>query len=349
MDFVDIGGTGLRTSRIGLGTWAIGSWMWGGAGDASSIATIRAALDRGITLIDTAPTYGRGHAEEIVGRALAGRRDEAVIATKAGLLWDETGQVWPDATPARLVKQVEDSLRRLRTDRIDIYQLEGTDPQSPIEQTAEALGRLLGAGKIRAIGATDLSPAQMQAFRSVAPLHVVQPLYNLFEREAERDVLPYAARHGLTALTYGALCHGLLSGLLSGPLDESAPVAVDDTCRVRATRSPDAAYVRVVRRLDALARERFGKRVAHLAVRWVLDRPGVGVTLWRARRPDQLNRALEALDFQLDGETLHDVDRIVRGEIRDPSVPTVVAEHSSAAVRPRTTAGQRDREEPTAS
>lgn len=349
MEFVDIGDTGIRASRIGLGTWAIGSWMWGGAGDASSIATIHGALDRGITLIDTAPTYGRGHAEEIVGRALAGRREEAVIATKGGLLWDETGLMRPNASPAALVKQVEDSLLRLRTDRIDIYQLDGADPKTPIEQTAEALGRLLATGKIRAIGATSLSPEQMQAFRSIAPLHAVQPLYNLFEREAERDVLPYAARHGLTALTYGALCHGLLSGLLSGGLGESDPSAINDPCRVSPKRPGEASYLRAVHRLDALARERFGKRIAHLALRWVLDRPGVGVTLWRARRPDQLQRAFEALDFQLDPQTLHDVERIVRGETPDSSVPTVAAEHSPAAARERAIAAQRDREEPTAS
>jgi aryl-alcohol dehydrogenase-like predicted oxidoreductase len=222
----------------------------------------------------------------------------------------------PDTTPARLVKQAEDSLRRLRTDRIDIYQLDGTDRVTSIEEAAEAMGRLLAAGKIRAIGAVNLSVAQIAAFRSVAPLHTVQPLFNVFEREAGRDLLPYAARHGIAAVTHGALCRGLLSGLLSGPLEEKTPAKMVDACGIRAKRTRYAAYLRAVRELETLARERFGKRVAHLALRWVLDQPGVGVSLWRARRPDQLTRAIEALDFRLDVQTLRDVDRIVRRELR---------------------------------
>jgi aryl-alcohol dehydrogenase-like predicted oxidoreductase len=320
MEYLDLGRTGIRVSRIGLGTWAVGSWMWGGAGDEASMATIREALERGITLIDTSPTYGRGHAEEIVGRALAGRRDEAVIATKAGIVFDGDGAMTLDTTPARLVKQAEDSLRRLRTDRIDIYQLEGTDRVTPIEETAEAMGRLLAAGKIGAIGAVNLSVAQMAAFRSVAPLHTIAPLFNVFEREAERDLLPYAARHGIVPLTHCALCRGLLSGLLS-PRDEKA-------------------YLRAVRELETLARERFGKRVAHLALRWVLDQPGVGVSLWRARRPDQLTRAIEALDFRLDVQTLRDVDDIVRRALRrldtKSARPSVVSGDVIAGTLPMT-------------
>lgn len=332
MEYLDVGDTGVRVSRIGLGTWAIGSWMWGGAGDESSIATIRGALDRGITLIDTSPTYGRGHAEEIVGRALAGRREEAVIATKGGLVWDETGELLPDTTAARLVKQVDSSLRRLRTDRIDIYHLEALDPLTPIEETAEALARLFAAGKIRAIGVSALSVPQMTAFRSLAPIHTIEPHYNLFEREAEREILPYAARSGITTLTHGALCRGLLSGLLSVPLDDAMPAGFDDAGRIWPKRTGYGAYVRAVRDLDALARERYGKRVAHLAVRWVLDRPGVGVTLWRARRPDQLTRALEALAFRVDDQTQREIDRIVGHEVRERGAFDRAMPTSSAAI-----------------
>lgn len=332
MEYLDLDGTGVRVSRLGLGTWAIGSWMWGGAGDEASIATIQHALDNGITLIDTAPEYGSGHAEEIVGRALAGRRDEAVLATKAGLVWDEAGQMRLDTAPGALHKQVDDSLRRLRTDRIDIYQLEGVDPATPIEKTAEAMARLFAAGKIRAIAVGGLTPSQMAAFRTVAPIHAVRSLYNLFEREAERDVLPDAALHGIATLTHGALHRGLLSGLLSGPLDEKGSPTADDVCRITAKRSGSAIYLRAARRLEALAGERFGKRIAHLALRWVLDRPGIGVALWRARRPDQLNRALESLDFRLDAEALREIDRIVSGEARPIGKSGAFAPPSSAAV-----------------
>ncbi|HTJ28409.1 MAG TPA: aldo/keto reductase [Candidatus Limnocylindria bacterium] len=331
MDFVDIGA--VRASRLGLGTWAMGTWMWGGAGDDASIATIRHALELGFTTIDTAPAHGRGHAEELVGRALVGRRDQAVIATEGGVVWDAAGNVGRDASRARLFRDVEDSLRRLRTDRIDIYFLHWHDPATPIEETGEALRDLLATGKIRAVGVNNFSPAHVEALRAVVPVHAVQLPYNLFERSGERDVLPHALRHKLGVITHGALCRGLLSGLLSGPMEERPTLVVDEVCVPGAAKRPRyGAHLRAVRRLDALARERFGKRVAHLALRWVLDQPGMGVALWRARRPDQLTRAAEALSFRLDPETLRDIDRIVRGEVRDLAPPNFVVPPEAAAV-----------------
>src|ERR1700734_1623631 len=204
--------SGLMTSRIGLGTWAMGGWMWGGTDEAQSIATIRSAIDRGVTLIDTAPVYGFGRSEEIVGKALEGSlRHKVTIATKVGLAWKDGG-VYRDSRPARVVQEIEDSLRRLRTDVIDLYQVHWPDLQTPLEETARALEDLLRQGKIRAIGVSNFSPRQMESFRAVATLDAVQPPYNLFEREIEADVLPYAAATGLTVLSYGALCRGLLSG-----------------------------------------------------------------------------------------------------------------------------------------
>src|ERR1700756_2848778 len=193
-----IPGTDLKPSRIGLGTWAIGGWMWGGSDDAESIRTIQAAIDRGITLIDTAPVYGFGHSEEIVGRALAegGRRAKAVIATKVALDWQE-GKPFRNASRARILKEVDDSLRRLKTDVIDLYQVHWPDPKVPIEETAGALKDVMQAGKIRAIGVSNFPPAQMEKFRAVAPLATNQPPYNLFEREIEKDVLSYSQKNGI--------------------------------------------------------------------------------------------------------------------------------------------------------
>ena len=213
LETIAIPGTSLTPSRIALGTWAIGGWMWGGADDQESIRTILSAVDRGITLFDTAPVYGFGHSEEVVGRALAesGQRKNVMIATKVALDWMD-GKPFRNASKARIAKEVEDSLRRLRTDVIDIYQVHWPDPNTPIAETAEALAALHKAGKIRAIGVSNFSPAQMEAFRAVAPLHTAQPPYNLFEREAEADVLPYCAQHKIAVLAYGSLCRGLLSG-----------------------------------------------------------------------------------------------------------------------------------------
>src|SRR5439155_4998677 len=208
-----IEGTGLVSSRIALGTWSLGGWMWGGSDEGEAIKTIRTALDLGITLIDTAPVYGFGRSEELVGRAIAGHggRERVLIATKAGLEW-RAGEVYRNASGTRIRREIEDSLRRLRTSYIDIYQVHWPDPLVPIEETAAALRELFERGTIGAIGVSNFSPEQMEAFSAVAPLHVVQPPYNLFERQIEKNVLPYAERHGLTVLAYGAICRGLLSG-----------------------------------------------------------------------------------------------------------------------------------------
>src|SRR5690349_3789799 len=213
MQRIEIGSSGVQTSRIGLGTWAIGGWMWGGTDERESIDTIRSAVERGVTLIDTAPVYGFGRSEEIVGKALAegGLRNKVRIATKVGLAWND-GAVFRDSCPARIRQEIEDSLRRLRTDVIDLYQVHWPDLETPVAETARTLENLRREGKIRAIGVSNYSPAQMDAFRTVARLDAVQPPYNLFEREIDADVLPYAKRNGLTVLSYGALCRGLLSG-----------------------------------------------------------------------------------------------------------------------------------------
>src|SRR5271163_3658599 len=210
MEYKVISGTEMNVSRIAQGTWAIGGWMWGGTDERESIRTIHAALEKGINLIDTAPVYGFGRSEEIVGRAIAesGERDRVILATKVGLEWRD-GAVSRNSSRERILTEIEDSLRRLRTDYIDIYQVHWPDPLVPIEETAEAMRTLFAQGKIRAIGVSNFSVDQMERFRSVAPLHVLQSPYNLFERQIEKDVLPYCLKHGITTLGYGALCRGL--------------------------------------------------------------------------------------------------------------------------------------------
>src|SRR3982075_3252741 len=192
----EIHGTSLKVSPVAIGTWAIGGWMWGGTDEAQSVATIRAAFEHGINIVDTAPVYGFGRSEEIVGRAITeGRlRSDVLIATKVGLQW-EGGRVSRNASRARIMREIEDSLRRLRTDYIDIYQVHWPDPLVTIEETAEAMHTLFEQGKIRAIGVSNFSVTQMERFRHVAPLHVLQPPYNLFERSIESDILPYCRRN----------------------------------------------------------------------------------------------------------------------------------------------------------
>jgi len=324
METTKIVGTNLQVSRIALGTWAIGGWMWGGSDEADSIRTIHAALDQGITLIDTAPVYGFGRSEEIVGKALAqeGRRKNALIATKVGLDWKDA-QPFRNAGRARIMKEAEDSLRRLQTDVIDLYQVHWPDPLTPIEETAEAMATLLKAGKIRAIGVSNFSPAQMDAFRAVAPLHAAQPPYNLFERNVEKDVLPYCRENAMGVLAYGALCRGLLAGRMT----PSTRFTGDDLRRKDPKfQSPRfEQYLTAVTRLDQFATKNYGRRVIHLALRWVLDRSEGNIALWGARRPDQLAPLKQVIGWHIDAAGLTEIDRILSDTITNPIGPEFMA------------------------
>jgi aryl-alcohol dehydrogenase-like predicted oxidoreductase len=326
METIDIPGTGLRCSRIGLGTWAIGGWLWGGADEAEAVQAIRTAVERGITLIDTAPIYGFGSSERIVGRAVAeaNLREKVVLATKCGLAWFGDGdRPHRNATRGRIMQEVEDSLRRLRTDVIDLYQIHWPDLETPLEETARATADLLDQGKIRAIGVSNFSPEQMDAFRAVAPLHTAQPPYNLFERGIEADVLPYCRTHGIVTLTYGALCRGLLSGRMT-----SQTTFAGDDIRgwdPKFLQPRFGQYLAAVEALDRLARERFGKRVIYLALRWLLDRPGVGVALWGVRRPEQLDPVEGALGWRLSDADRAEIARLIAETVQDPIGPEFMA------------------------
>ena len=327
MELTSIPGTSIKVSPVAIGTWAIGGWMWGGTDEAESIATIRAAFEHGINIVDTAPVYGFGRSEEIVGKAIAEARlrSNVLIATKAGLQWDG-GKVSRNASRARILREVDDSLRRLRTDYIDIYQVHWPDPLITIEETADAMHVLLAQGKIRAIGVSNFSVVQMERFRRVAPLHVLQPPYNLFERGIETNLLPYCRENGIAMLGYGALCRGLLSGRMQ-------PDTVFDGDDLRRTdpkfQEPRfEQYLAAVTKLDRLA-QRFGKRVIHLAVRWMLDQ-GITTALWGARHPGQLRPVDDVIGWSLDAAAKAEIERILSETIADPVGPEFMAPPSGS-------------------
>jgi aryl-alcohol dehydrogenase-like predicted oxidoreductase len=323
LELSEIPGTSLKVSPVAIGTWAIGGWMWGGTDEAESIATIRTAFEHGINIVDTAPVYGFGRSEEIVGKAIAeGRlRSDVLIATKAGLEWNG-GKVSRNASRVRIMREIEDSLRRLRTDYIDIYQVHWPDPLVTIEETAETMDTLFKQGKIRAIGVSNFSVLQMERFRQVAPLHVLQPPYNLFERGIEADLLPYCLENKIAMLGYGALCRGLLSGRMkAGTVFDGDDLRRTDP---KFIEPRFAQYVAAVAKLDQLAQRRFGKRVIHLAVRWMLDQ-GITTALWGARHPGQLQPVDEVTGWSLDGFTKTEIDRILHETITDPVGPEFMA------------------------
>ena len=226
MQYRTLGKSKIAASAIALGTWAVGGGTWWGASDdADSVKAIQAAIDEGITLIDTAPAYGWGHSEVIVGKAIKGRRDKVVVSTKGGLWWkDERGAFFFELEgkkvnrcllPETIRVEVEDSLRRLGTDYVDLYHTHWQSPQpdqDPIEATVQCLMKLKAEGKIRAIGASNVDLQQIKAYQAAGVLDAIQPKYSMLDREIEKEILPYCHTERISTLAYSPLEQGLLSG-----------------------------------------------------------------------------------------------------------------------------------------
>jgi aryl-alcohol dehydrogenase-like predicted oxidoreductase len=320
---------GVNVSRIGLGTWAIGGLEWGAVPDDVAISTCLGALERGINLIDTAPIYGHGHAEEIVGQAMRahGRREDFFVATKAGLEWNERS-VFANSTAPRLRAELEASLRRLGTDYIDLYQVHWPDSRTPITETAALLAEFQRQGKVRALGVSNFSIAQMEEFRAVAPLASNQLPYNLFERGIEccehgECLLSWCKEHNIAILTWSTLCRSLLAGRVTRGMsfDEKDIRHVDP--KFREPRFSE--YMTAVERLATFARKRYDKTILELAARWVLDQPGVSVALWGAKRPEQLDAVRGVIGWKLDADAMAEIDRIVNESVTDPVGPEYLA------------------------
>ena len=330
MDHIAIPQTDMKITRVALGTWAIGGWMWGGTDENESIKTIHAALDKGINIVDTAPVYGFGKSEEIVGKALKQYKghEHVHISTKVGLEWTGDKKVMRNSTPQRLTREIEDSLRRLGVDYFDIYYVHWPDPLVPIEETAQTMKKFLEDGKIRAIGVSNYTPEQMDAFRREAPIHLCQPPYNIFEREIEKDVLPYCKSNDIALMTYGALCRGLLSG----KMDRDRKFEGDDLRKIdpKFQRPRFLQYLEAVEELKSLASKKSADLLP-LAVRWVLDQ-GAEVALWGGRKPEQMEPLPEVFGWELDRGDLERVDRILAEKIKDPVGPEFMAPPSREEV-----------------
>lgn len=325
METLDINRNGLVASRVGLGTWAIGGWMWGGTDENESIRTIQNVPELGVTLIDTAPVYGFGRSEEIVGKALeqAGMRDQVVLATKCCLEWDDDGNIQRNGSAGRVAKEVDDSRRRLRTEVIDLLQVHWPDPRVDVRETAEAMARAKADGKIRAIGVSNFSPQQMAAFEQVVAIDVTQNPYNLFERQIDDDVLPTARERDTRLLAYGALCRGLLSGRMSADRQFPGDDLRNSDPKFRQPRLDQ--YLAAVAALDAFAQEHYGKRVLDLAIRWLLDQYQHSVALWGARTPDQLTAVANVTGWQLDADARREIAAIVDRHVTEPVGPEFMA------------------------
>jgi aryl-alcohol dehydrogenase-like predicted oxidoreductase len=323
METIEIGTSGIAASRMGLDTEAIGGWAWGGStGDLERVmSTIPSAIERGITFIHTAPVYGFGLSERIVGVMLSGGlRERAIIATQTGLEWRD-GKVRRNSAPAHVRKEVEESLRRLRTDRIDLYIVQWPDPLTPIAETAKTLACLLKEGKIRAIGVANYSAEQMDEFRQAAPIHAVQVPCNLFEREAESSVVPYARRHNIAVLCYDTLCRGLLTGTITATTQFQENDLRRSDPKFREPRL--SQYVSAAAALDRYARACYGWPLTALAVRWVLDQANT-IALWGARHLEHLDPLKRVVGRRLDDMATRQIEKIIRHTVKDPIGPRLM-------------------------
>jgi aryl-alcohol dehydrogenase-like predicted oxidoreductase len=297
--------------------------MWGGTDEEASIKTILTALDKGINFIDTAPVYGFGRSEEIVGKALKqyGQRDKIILATKAGLNWDKDGNVFRDSTRTRITAEVDDSLRRLQRETLDLYQIHWPDTVTSFSETGDVLAGLMSSGKIRAVGVSNFSPAQIDELAKHVPITSVQPPYNLFERAIDHDVLPYAQEKKISVLAYSSICRGLLSGRITADTTYEG----DDLRRIdpKFTVPRVSQYLAAVEQFKTLAKNHYGKSVMALAMRWVLDRGAIA--LWGARTPNQLDPIDDMMGWSISPEHMTAIDAILSDAIDEPIGPDYLA------------------------
>lgn len=306
-----LGKNGPQLTRIGLGTWAIGGagwkYAWGSQDDRDSVAVIHEALDLGINWIDTAAVYGLGHSEEVVGRAVAGRRGRVLVATKCGRQGAPDGSIVSVLDAASVRAELEASLRRLKTDWIDLYQVHWPDPDPQIEEAWEEIAKAVKAGKVRYAGVSNFGPAQMQRIQRIHPITSLQPPYSMLRRDVEREILPFCGENGIGVICYSPLQMGILSGTFSR---ERAASLAEDDLRSRSPHftEPDLSRnLALVEKLRPIA-ARNGRTAGELALAWVLRRPEVTAAIVGGRRPGQAKDLAGAADWNLSTEDAAEIE-----------------------------------------
>lgn len=300
-----LGGDGPELTVVGFGAWAIGGpWLygWGPVDDEASSKAIRKALDLGINWIDTAAVYGLGHSEEVVGKTISGIRDEVFLATKCGMVWDSKRNVKIHLGPASIRKEVEDSLRRLRTDHIDLYQFHWPDPDTPVEESWRVMTDLKSEGIVRYIGVCNFDVPLLKRCISIAPVQSLQPPYNLVKQEVGAEILPFCLKNNVGVVAYSPM----MSGLLTGKFDMKR-VAEDDWRRrdgkfKEPLLSKELALVERLRRVAA----KYKKSVGNLAVAWVNMNPAVTSSIVGARTDSQVEENVES-DFVIEDADMEEI------------------------------------------
>jgi aryl-alcohol dehydrogenase-like predicted oxidoreductase len=304
-----LGNSSLQVTPVALGCWPITGLTSIDVNDADSLATIAAAVDAGINFLDTAYIYGpAGESERMIARAVGHRRNELVIATKGGIHWDAQLVRQHDARPETIVRECETSLRRLGTDRVEVYYLHAPDPKIPIADSAGAIARLIEQGKVLAAGASNCTVAQLQEFHALCPLAVVQPPYNMLQRDIEADIVPWCRDHHVAIACYWPL----MKGLLAGKLARHHRFAANDG-RAKYPMFQGDEWQKNQDFLDelrAIAAE-VGCTVAQLVINWTIHQPGITAALCGAKRPQQIRETTQAMEFELSQVHMRRIDMVL--------------------------------------
>jgi aryl-alcohol dehydrogenase-like predicted oxidoreductase len=311
-----LGTSGLQLTTIGFGTWAMGGgdWKfgWGSQDDAESIRGIQAGLDAGIDWIDTAAIYGHGHSEEVVGRAIAGRRDQVIVATKCGRVWEgDSRDIGKCLRRESVLAECDASLRRLNIERIDLYQIHWPEPDEQIEEGWAAIGELIDAGKVRAAGVSNFNLSQLQRAQAIRPIASLQPPYSMLRRDIEAEILPWCAANGIGIVAYSPMQAGLLTGTFSKA--RAAALGPDDwRSRHPFFQEPQLSRnLAIVEGLRPIA-ARLGITVAQLALAWTLRDEAVTSAIAGARSPKQIEETVQAGNVDLPQDVIDGIEQLLR-------------------------------------
>jgi len=310
-----LGNSDLHITPIGYGAWAIGGggWEfgWGEQDDADSIAAIHAALDHGINWIDTAAVYGLGHSEEIVAQALKGRSNRPYVFTKCTRVWDASGKVGRSLKADSIRRELEDSLRRLQVDVIDLYQIHWPDPEEDLEEAWSTLAQLQKDGKVRWIGVSNFNVEQLQRVQKIAPVTSNQPPYSLIKRDVENAILPYCLQQNIGVINYSPMGAGLLTGAMTLERARSLPANDWRSRNADFTEPRLLRHLQLVEILQAIA-NRNGRTAGEVAIAWTLNNPAVTGAIVGARSARQIDGIIGAGTFRLSADEVEQIERFCR-------------------------------------
>ena len=307
METRKFGKTDMEITPIGFGSWAIGGNAWGPQDDEEAVGAIRRAVELGMNWIDTAAVYGLGHSEELVARALKDVSERPYVFTKCSLVWDEEGEVHNVLKKDSVKRECEQSLRRLQTDVIDLYQIHWPNPEEDIEEGWSTLAELKEEGKVRHIGVSNFDVEQMERVQEIAPVETLQPPYNLIDRAVEEEILPYCGERDIGVIVYSPMKSGLLTGKMTPERVQNLP---SDDWRRNAPEFNEPRLSRnleLVRLLEEIGAEH-GRSPAEVAIAWTLRHPAVTAAIVGGRRPDQVDGIIGAAELRLSEDELDGIE-----------------------------------------